>query len=144
MSDVCAILIDPYSRKISFGFPQKGPTKLTGIYALVQLSAFTILRRFKGDQFRPDYGSKFLSLPGTATINDINALRADIAIIIKDSESAILSEQSSHDNLPASEKLVSLTLKQVVQDNTDPTIINIYVDVKNAVNESFVFGIPNK
>lgn len=143
MPDVCAILVDPMTRKVSFGFTGNGPAKLSGIYALVQLAAFTILRRFRGDRFRPDYGSRFLALPGTATINDMAELRADIAIIIKDSEKLILEEQRNLPDLPASEKLTSLLLKQVVPDNTDPTIINIYVEVRNVVNDSFVFGIPN-
>ncbi len=144
MPDVCAILLDPQTRKVSFGFTPRGPVKLTGIYSLVQLAAYTILRRFEGDRFRPDYGSKFLALPGTATINDMNALRADIAIIIKDSEKAIIEEQKDRDELPASERLTSLVLQQVVQDISDPTIINIYVNVRNSVNETYTFGIPNK
>jgi hypothetical protein len=116
--------------------------KLRGIFSLVQLAVYSILRLTGKDSFRPDYGTIFLTLPGTATINDMDALRADIAIIVKSAETNMLNEQSSYNNLTADDSLTALTLLSVTQDFTDPTIINIRVSVRNKSGQVFNFGIP--
>ena len=141
--DVSSILINQATGLVSFGFPLSGPVKLEGIFELVQLAVYTILRTTSGDQARPDYGTTFLQMTGSSTINDMNALKADIAMIIKNAESKIIKEQKGYNNLSADKTLSSMTLLRVAQDTTDPTIINIWVSVKNISGQVYNFGIPS-
>lgn len=142
MSDISTILIDDRTGLVTWGFPVFGPVKLEGIFAIVQWAVYSILRLSGGDAFRPDYGTRFMLLPGTATINDMDALRADISLIIKAAENNMLEEQKKYNNIPASEKLKSMNIIRITQDETDPTIINIYLRVKNISEEIYDFGIP--
>ena len=143
MSEISSILIDRTTGLVSFGWPKEGPIKLKGIFALVQLCVFAVLRLTGGDQFRPDFGTGFLRLPGVATINDMSALRADITIIIKKAEANILTDQRLLTSIPTDEVLQSLTVQSITQDYTDPTIINIYCSVRNASGQVYNFGIPS-
>lgn len=142
MADLSTILIDGKTGLVSFGWLPNGPVKLRGIFSLVQLAVYAILRLTGKDSFRPDFGTIFLTLPGTATINFMDDLRADIAIIIKSAETNVLNDQKAYNNLTADDTLASLTLLSVTQDTTDPTIINIRVEVRNRSGQVFNFGIP--
>jgi hypothetical protein len=95
------------------------------------------------DAFRPDWGTNFLKLPGSATISDMPALRADIAIIIKAAEQKILSEESQYNDLSADVRLAAMTLRSVTQDDTDPTVLNINIRLTNKSGQVYNFGIPS-
>jgi hypothetical protein len=142
MSDISSILIDDRTGLVSFGWPSYGPVKLEGIFSLVQLACYTILRTSGADMFRPDYGTTFLRLTGTATINDLQRLYADIAIIIKSAEKEIFDEQAGKSIRP-DDKLTALTLIRIDQDPSDPTIFYIHVRVRNDNDNTLTFGIPS-
>jgi len=142
MSDISSILIDNNTGLVSFGWPKSGPIKLEGIFSLVQLAVFTILRTAGMDSFRDDYGTTFWSMVGKSVANDFPNLKADISIIIKTAEKEILTEQKAYNNLRADDTLTSLTLLRVDQDVSDITRFNIYVNLSNAAGNALTFGIP--
>lgn len=142
--DVSAILIDPNTRRVTFGFPTKGPVKLSGVYELAQLAAFTILRKFSGDSFRTDYGTNFLQLAGSSNINDFDGLRADITLVIQGAADAIKQEQQVRGVTDPHELLAELIPVSIKQDTIDPTQIYIIIRVKNVSGETFSFELPSK
>lgn len=127
MSDVNIVRINPETGIVSFGF-SLFPKKVSGIEALLQLSAKTILTTPGKDIFAKYYGGGLISYAGqNLHINNIARIRADIAYIVSDSERQIKEEQILK-QLPMSERLAEQTLLGIDFDS-DKSGLNIWVAI---------------
>ena len=112
MADINITAINPVSRRVTFAF-QIVPRKTRGIETLLQLSAKTILTTPGLDLFAPEYGGGILAYAGkNLNVNDLPRIKADIAYIVRKSETQILEEQITLD-IPSRDRLRALTLLSI-------------------------------
>lgn len=124
--DFPLIKFDPNTGIASVGIPD-APRSLRGVDKLIQIVCIAVLKNGGQDVFEPTAGAGLRAMIGQYNYSDPSEIRVEVLRRISLIEQQIIQNQAGF-TLPATEKLVKLTVLSVVSDSiTGDTAVRVQV-----------------